>query len=214
MNFPLPAALLGLPVLFLVVGALCEQPLRFRRLHAAFARGGIAGRLAAAVLTPGWATGLVFAALSGGLTAIGFLAQAAPSGPPTVMFSPSPSLSFVAACVSLVAAAVAFPLPLLLFVPRLRERVTLYVAVQAVCLVIFGADAFLRGMPGSRHGTLALVAPFPLAGLLRLFADSGAAATLFVAGLVVLAIILAIVGGPWWREMRETQRLVGSGTRP
>jgi preprotein translocase subunit Sec63 len=88
------------------------------------------------------------------------------------------------------------------------------VAVQAVCLVIFGADAFLRGMPGSPRDTLALVAPFPLAGLLRLFADGNASATLFVAGLVVLGIILAIVARPWWREMRETQRLVGSGTRP
>lgn len=213
-NFLLPAVLLGLPVLFLVVGALCERPVRFRRLHAAFARGGIVGRFAAAVLTPGWATGLVFAALAGGLTAIGFLAQAAPSGPPTVMFSPLPTLSFVAACVSLTAAAVVFPLPLLLFLPKLKERQTLYVAVQAVCLVIFGTDAFLRGMPGSRHGTLALVAPFPLAGLLRLFGDSSAATTLFVAGLVVLAIVLAIVARPWWREMRETQRLVGSRTRP
>jgi hypothetical protein len=215
-SFLLPAALLGLPVLFLVVGALCERPVRFRRLHAAFARGGVAGRLAAAVLTPGWATGLVFAGLAGGLTAIGFLAQAAPGGSPTRMFVSPPSQSFVAACVSLVAAAVVFPLPLLLFVPRLKERTTLYVAVQAVCLTIFGVDAFLRGMPGSTRNTPALVAPFPLAGLLRLFADGTPAtvATLFVAGLIVLAIILAIVARPWWREMRETWRLVGPGMRP
>jgi hypothetical protein len=213
-NFLPLAGLLGLPVLFLVVGALCERPVRFRRLHAAFARGGIAGRLAAAVLTPGWATGLVFAALAGGLTAIGFLAQATPSGPPTVMFSPSPGQSFMAACVSLVAAAVVFPLPLLLAFPKVKERATLYVAVQAVCLVIFGIDAFVRGMPGSSRNTLAIVVPFPLAGLLRLFADGTAAATLFLAGLVVLAIVLAILARPWRREMRETQRLVGSRTRP
>jgi len=60
----------------------------------------------------------------------------------------------------------------------------------------------------------ALVTPFPLAGLLRLFADRTAATTLFLAGLVVLAIILAIVARPWWREMRETWRLVGPETRP
>jgi hypothetical protein len=196
------AVALGLPVLVLVVGAVCERPVRFRRLHAAFARGGIVGRLAAAVLTPGWATGLVFAALAGGLTAIGFLAQAAPIQP------------VMAACVSLVAAAVVFPLPLLLAFPKVKERATLYVAVQAVCLVIFGIDAFVRGMPGSSRNTLAIVVPFPLAGLLRLFADGTAAATLFLAGLVVLAIVLAILARPWWREMRETQRLVGSGTRP
>jgi hypothetical protein len=213
-NFLPLAGLLGLPVLFLVVGAVCERPVRFRRLHAAFDRGGVAGRLAAAVLTPGWATGLVFAALAGGLTAIGFLAQAAPSGPRTVVFFPSPGQSFMAACVSLLAAAVVFPLPLLLFFPKVKERVTLYVAVQAVCLVIFGIDAFVRGMPGSPRDTLALVAPFPLAGLLRLFGDSSGATTLFFAGLVELAIVLAILARPWWREMRETQRLVGPGTRP
>lgn len=162
---------------------------------------GCAAAVAATVLTPGWATGLVFAAVAGGLTAVGFLAQAAPS-------------PFVAACISLTAAAVVFPLPLMLLLPRLKERQPLYVAVQAVCLVIFGADAFLRGMPGSRHDTLGLVAPFPLAGLLRLFADGTAATTLFLAGLVVLAIILAIVARPWWREMRETWRLVGPETRP
>jgi len=198
--FPIAVAL-GLPVLFLVVGAVCERPVRFRRLHAAFARGGIAGRLAAAVLTPGWATGLVFAALAGGLTAIGFLAQAAPSQ------------FFMLACI-LGAAAVLFPLPLLLAFPKVKERATLYVAVQAACLVIYGVDAFVRGMPRSPGDTLALVALFPLAGLMRLFAVGHAAATLFLAGLVVLAIILAILARPWWREMRETQRLVGSGTRP
>jgi len=200
-GFPVVALLVGLPVLLLVVGSLCERPVRFRRLHAAFARGGGVGRLAATVLTPGWATGLVFAAVAGGLTAVGFLAQAAPS-------------PFVAACISLTAAAVVFPLPLLLLLPRLKERQPLYVAVQAVCLVIFGADAFLRGMPGSRHDTLGLVAPFPLAGLLRLFADGTAATMLFLAGLVVLALILAIIARPWWREMRETWRLVGPETRP
>ena len=198
--FPIALAL-GLPVLVLVVGAVCERPVRFRRLHAAFARGGVAGQLAAAVLTPGWATGLVFAALAGGLTAIGFLTQAAPSQ------------LFMLACI-LGAAAVVFPLPLLLAFPKVKERATLYVAVQAACLVIYGVDAFVRGMPRSPGDTLALVALFPLAGLMRLFAVGHAAATLFLAGLVVLAIILAILARPWWREMRETQRLVGSGTRP
>ena len=202
-DFIVVALLVGLPVLLLVVGSLCERPVRFRRLHTAFARGGIVGRLAAAVLTPGWATGLVFAALAGGLTAVGFLAQAAPS-------------PFVAACISLTAAAVVFPLPLLLLLPRLKERQPLYVAVQTVCLVIFGGDAFLRGMPGAAWNTLALVAPFPLAGLMRLFVDDAphTRGTLVVAGLVVLVIVLGLVARPWWREMRETWRLVGAETRP
>lgn len=113
-------------------------------------------------------------------------------------------------------AAVVFPLPLLLRLPRLKERHPLYVAVQTVCLVVFGCDAFLRGMPGAAWNTLALVAPFPLAGLMRLFVDDAlhTRGTLVVAGLVVLVIVLGLVARPWWREMRETWRLVGPETRP
>jgi hypothetical protein len=170
--FPAVALVLGLPVLFAAVGALCERPVRFRRMHAAFARGGVAGRAAAAVFTPGWATGLVFVALAGGLVAAGYLAWDSPS-----------SLSFRAACVSLAAAGLVFPLPVLLFLPRLKERVTLYVAVQAIGLaLLWVADDIW-----SWH-----------------MSDG----PLFIAGLVVLAIVLAIVARPWLREMRHTQRRV------
>jgi hypothetical protein len=170
--FPAVALVLGLPVLFAAVGALCERPVRFRRMHAAFARYGVAGRAAAAVFTPGWATGLVFVALAGGLVAAGYLAWDSPS-----------SLSRRAACVSLTAAGLVFPLPVLLFLPRLKERVTLYVAVQVmVPALLWVADDIW-----SWH-----------------MSDG----PLFIAGLVVLAVILALVARPWLREMRQTQRLV------
>lgn len=198
--FPAVALVLGLPVLVSAVGSLCERPVRFRRMHAAFARGGVAGRAAAAVFTPGWATGLVFIALAGGLVAAGLLA-----------WDKSSSLSLRAACFSLTAATLVFPLPLLLFLPRLKERATAYVAVQAICLVVFGIDvAMITASYGRSSGSTWLVAPFPLAGLLRLVGDDRPAtiSTLFVAGLVVLAIILASVARPWLREMRYTQRLV------
>lgn len=196
--FPAVALVLGLPVLVAAVGALCERTVRFRRMHAAFARYGVAGRAAAAVLTPGWATGLVFVALAGGLVAAGLLAAAWLNN------------SWVAACFSLTVAAIVFPLPLLLFLPRLKERVTAYVAVQAICLVVFGIDAALITTPYGRGSWSALLAPFPLAGLLRLFsdADSATVSMLGAAGLVVLAVILALVARPWLREMRHTQRLV------
>ena len=174
--FPAVALILGLPVLVSAVGALCERPVRFRRMHAAFARGGVAGRAAAAVFTPGWATGLVFVALAGGLVAAGYLAWDSPS-----------SLSFRAACVSLTAAGLVFPLPVLLFLPRLKERVTLYVAVQAI------GQALLWGLLWVAHD---------------IWSWHMSDGPLFIAGLVVLAIVLAIVARPWLREMRHTQRLV------
>jgi hypothetical protein len=215
-NFHVTAIWLGLPVLFAAVGALCERPVRFRRMHAAFARYGVAGRAAAAVLTPGWATGLVFIALAGGFVAAGCLAVAAPSGTPPRMFFAAPDRTLMAACVSLAAATLVFPLPVLLFVPRLKERVTLYVAVQAICLVVFAIDAALITTPYGRGSWSALLAPFPLAGLLRLVGERNSAAmsVLGVAGLVVLAIILAIVARPWLREMRHTERLVAGRPAP
>jgi hypothetical protein len=210
-NFHVTAIWLGLPVLFAAVGALCERPVRFRRMHAAFARYGVAGRAAAAVLTPG----LVFIALAGGFVAAGCLAVAAPSGTPPRMFFAAPDRTLMAACVSLAAATLVFPLPVLLFVPRLKERVTLYVAVQAICLVVVAIDAALITTPYGRGSSSALLAPFPLAGLVRLVIDrtSGSISMLGVAGLVVLAVILAIVARPWLREMRHTERLV-TGRRP
>jgi hypothetical protein len=209
-DFAAVAFLFGLPVLFAAVGALCERPVRFRRMHAAFARYGVAGRAAAAVLTPGWATGLVFIALAGGFVAAGCLAVAAPSGTPPRMFFAAPDRTLMAARISLTAAAIVFPLPLLLFLPRLKERATAYVAVQAICLVVLGIDAAMITTPYGRGSWSALLAPFPLAGLLRLFSDAGSATVsmLGLAGLVVLAIVLAIVARPWLREMRHTQRLV------
>jgi hypothetical protein len=104
----------------------------------------------------------------------------------------------------------------LLFVPRLKERVTLYVAVQAICLVVFAIDAALITTPYGRGSWSALLAPFPLAGLLRLVGERNSAAmsVLGVAGLVVLAIILAIVARPWLREMRHTERLVAGRPAP
>ena len=174
-DFVAVAPVFGLPVLVLAVGALCERPVRFRRMHAAFARGGPLGRAAAAMLTPGWATGLVFLTLAGSLVATGFLVAAWPNN------------SWVAACASLTAAAIVFPLPLLLFLPRLKERATLYVAVQAICLVVFGIDAAMITTPYGRGSWSALLAPFPLAGLLRLIGERNSAAmsVLGVAGLVV-----------------------------
>ena len=141
---------------------------------------------------------------AGGLVAVGCLAAAWPSN------------AWIAACVSLLAAAIVFPLPVLLFVPRLKERATLYVSVQAVCLVVFGIDTALITTPYGRGSWSALLAPFPLAGLLRLIGDgnSNSISMLGVAGLVVLAVILALVARPWLREMRHTERLVAGRPAP
>lgn len=197
---------LGLPVLFITVAAICERPVRVRRMHTPFARAGLAGRLAAAAFTPGWATGLVFFLVAGGLVATGLLARAAADN----------SMDRILPFVSLAAAAILLPLPLLLLVPRLNARGSLYAAVQFLCIIPWGVDLAFRELPGFRsEELLALVAPFPLAGILRLLqrAPDGTRQTLFYVGCGITVIILQIVFRPWLREMRDTQRLVGGRPR-
>jgi hypothetical protein len=193
---------LGLPVVFITVAALCERPVRVRRMHTPFARGGRAGRLAAAAFTPGWATGLVFFVLAFGLVATGLLARAAADN------AMEKTLPFV----SLSAAAILLPLPLLLLVPRLNARGSLYAAVQFLCIIPWGVDLAVRELPGFRsEGLLPLVALFPLAGILRLLttASRDTRLTLFYAGCGIALIVLQIVLRRWLSAMRETQRLVG-----
>ncbi|MFN9368277.1 MAG: hypothetical protein ACK6CT_05855 [Planctomycetia bacterium] len=197
---------LGLPVLFITIGGLCERPVRVRRMHTPFARGGLAGRLAAAAFTPGWATGLVFFVLAFGLVATGLFARAAADN--TV----EETMPFV----SLAAAAILLPVPLLLLLPRLGGRGFFYAGLQGLCIIPWGVDLTVRELPGFRSdGLLPLVALFPLAGLLRLLNNppDETRVVLFFAGCLITAIILAVVIRPWLREMRETQRLVDGGPR-
>ena len=60
-------------LLCVAIGALVEQPLPIASLHRPFGRRGALGRLAAAVFTPGWATGLVFVALLAAVCMTGWL---------------------------------------------------------------------------------------------------------------------------------------------
>ncbi len=207
MQFGIAMVIGGLPLLLIAVGALLERPVSIRRIHMAFARGGFAGHVAAAIFTPGWATGLVFLAAVGGLVACGFLAQAAAAG----------NLSFAVAFASLVIAAIIFPLPVLLLFPKVEAKGTLYGAVQMLCLVPWGIDVMLSEMSDSRGaGLLAVVFPFPIAGLLRLMSvtQAGTVTMFCLAGCGVTAVVITIVARPWRREMWETQRLVGGGPTP
>jgi len=206
-SFAFTLIIFGLPLLVIGVEALLERPVRIRRMHTVFARGGIAGRVAAAVFTPGWATGFVFVALVGGLMAGAVLVQAEAAG----------RLQAVLPFVTLSVAAIIFPLPLLLLFPRLEARGTFYVIVQVLSLVPLLIETVLMDLPGSWRswgsGSVGIVAAFPLAGLLRLLGDTSAGGqqTLFISGFLITAVVIAMIGRPWRREMRETQRLVGGG---
>jgi hypothetical protein len=116
--------------------------------------------------------------------------------------------------VTLSVAAILFPLPLLLLFPRLEARGTFYVMVQVLSLVPLAIQAVLSATARGRGlESVALVAAFPLAGMVWLVDHSNPRTqqTFFIAGFLTTAVVIAMIGGPWRREMRTTWRLVAGG---
>ena len=193
-------------VLAYAVEALLERPVHLASHAAAFARFGVTGSVAARVFTPGWATGLVFAVVLGGLSVTAWctvVTRFAPAGDQTA--------AFVA---PLLAAAVLFPLPLVVYLPGVRYRLLLYALVQLVSFMAFvytnAMKPYALTWQNWDTGWQALL-PLPLASLASLLASDFDArvawAGLVAAGCVTVLICLAVLR-PWRREMRETRRLL------
>lgn len=128
--------LLGFAVVMsLGVGAaeLTTDAVPVASVHGAFARFGPLGRLAAMFLAPGWATGLLFLLLTTGVCAAVIAS--------TSVGSAARSLAQLGCA----AAAVAFPLPLMLFFPAGRKRWTAFLLVGAVSMAIFALASAWQG---------------------------------------------------------------------
>lgn len=195
------------------VGAMLDRPSRVRTVFLPFRRGGIAGRVAAAVCTPGWASGLVFLAVMAGACGAGLIGA-------LERFAPQNVQSMVLAFAALFLAAIVFPLPLLVRLPRVRSRLLVYFLVQLVCFMTF---AFANGFkpfqePWSEFEIGRLVTlPFPLGAACCLLAMwdtmsehdmAGIAAMYTATGLAVIGVVLVAVAGPWLREFAAVGRLI------
>ncbi len=148
----------------IVIAELTSDPVELASIHAPFARLGPFGRLAAMVLTPGWATAICFT-----LLVAPFLGLAVVSGfpglPPTAMIPEK----FV-----LGVAAILFPLSLMLRTRAGKTRRVVFFGVQIFSLVIF----FLQSPLGFSNTAAveifrALTNLLPLAALLNLLTVSG-----------------------------------------
>lgn len=183
--------------------ALVERPVHLTSQAAAFARFGLPGRIAARVLTPGWATGLVFVFILAALC-LASLATGA------WRFSAERERLGMAAVVPLLLATVLFPLPAVVWLPRVRYRLLLYALVQLLCFMVFVYTNAMKP-PGMawKEWTLGwqLLLPLPLASLVSLMASDGsevvARACLPWSGIMIALVCLA-VAKPWVREMRKT----------
>jgi len=205
------AATLPLVIVY-AIEALLEPPVHLKSQAAAFTKFGLPGRLAARLLTPGWATGLVFVLVLAALCLPAwwsFVRRATPADD-----------AYAAAAVGpLLAATVLFPLPAVVYLRRVRYRLLLYVLVQLLCFMAFAYTNAMKPLRMSweswRPGWTALL-PLPLASLASLVASDGSEevglACLVAAGIVALIACLAVLP-PWLREMRETSRVVEAARR-
>jgi hypothetical protein len=191
------------------IEALLERPVHLTSQAAVFTRFGLPGRLAARLLTPGWATGLVFVAVLATICLAAswwvFEVRVGASGNDVV---------WGMALAVLLAAAVLFPLPLIVWLPRVRYKSLLYVLVQLACLLAFVYANALRpsgtSWAGWEEGWLWLL-PLPLASFFALI-DAEGNSTLslvsIVAGGVVAVFTCLAVLHPWLGEMRKTGRVL------
>jgi hypothetical protein len=193
-----------LPLVAILIDALCERPSTLLSIHAPFAARGPAGRLAALVFTPGWATGLAYvtcvAALGIASVFVGMQ-----------RFAPREATNCT--CLAIIAsAAVVFPLPALVLLARVRRPHLVYLAVQVVCLLVLVVEGVITE-EWRTHSPPMAVALFPLAAFFRaLNAGNDAIVTLTVAAAVVTLVVYAVVAGPWLRELAATWRRVDSAS--
>jgi hypothetical protein len=189
------------------IGALLEQPVPIAALHRPFGRWGTPGRLAAALFTPGWATAVPFVAVLAGLCLTGWMAFFAQQNPNHFL------AGLTLGC--LWAAAVIFPLPVLVRWPRARPRLLLYGLVQLACFLLF--VYLLAVNPRDRSwvdaGWWILTLPFPLAAIPAFSARGGMdkmsllAPVFLTAAAFTTLVVLCLVARPWLAEMRRTLRL-------
>jgi len=176
----------GIPLLVIGVTALIERPVSIYRVHAPFAETGLFGKALATVFTPGWATGLVFVAMVSGVTAGAVIFKATAEG----------WLQAALPVVSLSFAAILFPLPLVLWFPKIEARGTLYGMTQVAALVPWLLGAFTSDIVGSNASrSMGLGIFLPQIGLLHLMVVDHPAAQqmLFVSGLLVTAAIVGLI---------------------
>jgi hypothetical protein len=197
------------------VESLLESHSGVRSLYTGFARLGGPGRVAAAVLSPGWATGVPFLLVLFAWCLTGWIMA-------TVRFG-SGSRELVGPTIgALVAASLIFPLPFVVYLRHLRQGLLLYLLVELLCFMAF---VFVHAM--KPHGLAwatwdigwVSLLPLPagcLASYLALVDDvSGRslAPVFIVAAAVVSTVAILAVWVPLWREQRAIARLVGEERR-
>jgi len=183
----------------IAIAELTSAPVELASIHAPFARLGLFGRLAALVLTPGWATAICFTLLVAPL-----LGLAVVDGFPGLPATARIPEKFV-----LGVAAILFPLSLMLCFPAGKTRRLVFIGVQIFSLVLF----FLQSPLGYSNTAAveifrALTNLLPLAALLNLLTVSGSGGVepMIALALGTTALSLVFVIPRFVRELAAVDR--------
>lgn len=204
-------------VLCYLIESLLEKPVPITTLYRPFGSWGAAGRAAANVFTPGWATAVPFVGIVSCLCAVGWCAWLASNS------SGRGGVVIGLTIASLVVSAVLFPLPFLVHMPRVRARVMVYASIQLLCFLVFVYLAAVapHGVVTWRNwGGWLFALPFPLAALpayLQFGSDrelAQYAPVFIISSVLTTAVVLASVTPPWRREMETLKRLVARDRSP
>ena len=205
---PISASFVIAVTVFLVAGIaiaeLTSAPVELASIHAPFARLGPFGRLAALVLTPGWATAICFTLLAAPL-----LGLAVVSGFPGLPATARIPEKFV-----LGVAAILFPLSLMLCFPAGKTRKLVFIGVQIFSLVMF----FLQSPLGFSNTAAveifrALTNLLPLAALLNLVtlpSGTGGFEPMIGLALGTTALSLVLVIPHFVRQLAAVDRRVAA----
>lgn len=201
-------------VLCFLVEALLEQPVPIASLYRPFRSWGGMGRAAAAVFTPGWATALPFVGIVAGLCFVGWSAWLGTMHGGNRFDGDDVVVG--ATIASLIVSALVFPLPCLVYFPKIRARFLVYALVQLVCFLVFVYLSAVAPSDGYRSwrdwGGWVFALPFPLASLpsyMRLGSEDDLvehAPVFIITALMTTGVVLASLANPWLAEMRAIKR--------
>lgn len=205
-------------LLFHAFGAVVDRPSQVRTLFLPFRRARVAGRLAAMVFTPGWASGLVFVAVLAGLCMAGVFGL-------VDRFADAEQRQVTLTLASLLLAAIVFPLPVTIHATQVRYSAVLCFLLHLLGFMTFAfANAFKHfSDPWSGYTIGQFVTlPFPVGAACSFWAvcDSThvasdrltAASTYTAAGLVITSVVLVVIARPWLREFAVVGRLLRGDT--
>lgn len=201
---PMTLPLLGL----VVMEALCERTVELPSLYGTYARRGKLWCLAGRVLYPGWATGMIFITL---LTALMLfiLLIVLPGVSPGAGLSTS-DREKATVMIPLLYTSILAPLVMLLWFPRVKQPLWIYLLTQLLFILIYMVAAIVAESPGiSKVDVYPWLALFPACALMALMDhDNKELVSIFsmITGPVCL-VILGYLGFRMLREFRVITRL-------